>query len=94
MILDSIKLQKYKETLERCTRESESQEIISTIEALFNLVANSENLTIKIEASHCIFQFVLNGSYFSEDDKKIFLNRLLEEGVRRLGQGFLNPTIH
>ena len=96
MCLDSVRLQQCKERLEKCEMErcNNPKVIISAIEDLFDLVAHSANDTIKMEASHSIFNFILNGSYFTEDDKKTFLKHLFEEGCRRLGQSFLDPIIH
>ena len=96
MILESVRLQKCKETLEKCEKEScgDPKVIINAIEDLVDLVASSPNHTTKMDASHIMCHFILEGSYFTEDDKKTFLTHLFEEGCRRLGQGFLDPTIH
>jgi hypothetical protein len=68
------------------------REIVAVIDKLLDLVAHSESEGIKREASHVVFNFILNGSYFSEKDKKVFLKHLFEEGCRRLGQDFFGAV--
>ena len=88
MSLDAVNLRKCKKSLEKYEKEVEGnlRKIVCVIDKLFDLIVDSENKAIKLEASQVIFHFILNGSYFSKKDKNDFLKHLFEEGCRRLGQ--------
>ncbi len=83
MCLDSIRLQKYKETLEKCEKENDLKEVISAIDNLLDLAMGSEKFKIKMGASCCVFNFIINGSYFDEEEKETFLLHAFGEAWER-----------
>jgi hypothetical protein len=73
--------------------EGNEQEVIKVIEGLLQLIKNSEQDEVLIEAIQTFCDFLFNSSFFTEETKQLFM-RTLHEEAQKYGWGLAKTMIN
>jgi len=74
-------------------KEGDERESIKAIEYLLQLIKNSEQDEILIEAIQTFCDFLFNSSFFTEDTKQLFMKTIHEE-AQKYGWGLAKTMIN